>query len=131
MIRACAAVGGCSTASTLPWRWISCCRRAVCGLLMAASIGDEAVDLAVAEQPPAVLLHHLVSVAAAGADLRPRRTVLHHGPVRAHRGGIAGERDNDVGDEMDSARPIVAGPGADVTSEISDAGAAGRLAESG
>src|SRR5438874_6383713 len=29
MIRACAAVGGCNTASTLSRRWISCCRRAL------------------------------------------------------------------------------------------------------
>src|SRR5438876_8059576 len=37
MIRACAAVGGCITAKTLPWRWISCCSRAVCAELMMAS----------------------------------------------------------------------------------------------
>src|SRR5947208_13623194 len=33
MIRACAAVGGCNTASTLSRRWINCCRGAVCGLI--------------------------------------------------------------------------------------------------
>src|SRR5215208_4037986 len=106
MIRACAAVGGCNTASTLSRRWINCCRRAVCGLLMAGSVGDEPVDLAVAEQPRAVLLDHFVVIASARADLRSRWTVLHHGPVRAHGGGVAVQRDRDVGHEMDTARPV-------------------------
>src|SRR6266498_414073 len=132
MIRACAAVGGCSTASTLPWRWISCCRRAVGELLMAiASAGDETIDLAVAEQPAAVLFDHLVEVAAARADLRPFRTVLDHGPVGADLGPIAVKRDRDVSDQMDRTRPVVAGLRPDVARPPGDRGAAGALAEGG
>src|SRR5258708_2499663 len=88
MIRACAAVGGCNTASTLSRRWISCCRRAGFGVLM---------------DPPA---------ASAGC-------------------GFAVEGDNDIGDEMDAARALVAGPGADLAGQRGDRLAAGRLAESG
>src|SRR5258706_12190566 len=65
---------------------------------------EKAVDLAVAEQPLPVLLDHLVGVATARADLRPRRAVLHHGPVGAHCRPFAVERDYDVGDEVDAAR---------------------------
>src|ERR1700687_4696402 len=115
MIRACAAVGGCSTASTLSRRWISCCRRAVGELLMAiASAGDETIDLAVAEQPAAVLFDHLVEVAAARADLRPFRAVLYHRPVGADLGLFAVERDGDVGHQMDRTGPVVTGLHPDV-----------------
>src|SRR5882762_9316861 len=180
MIRACAAVGGCNTARTLSRRWISCCRRAVCGLLMAISplavipgspkgrgpesmntglwkmhsglaaarrpgmtnggarhslgpLGrDEAVDLAVAEHPAPALLYHLVVIGAAGADLRPGRAVLDDGPVRADIGGVlAVEGDHDIGHEVDPARAVVAGPGADVAGQRGDRLAAGRLAEGG
>src|ERR1700730_16752280 len=107
MIRACAAVGGWKTARTLSRRWISCCRRVACGLVMALSSGgDEAVDLAVAEQPAAVLLDHLVEISAT----RAVRAVLHHRPVGADLGLFAVERYRDVGDQMDRARPAVARP---------------------
>src|SRR5260221_9876061 len=135
MIRACAAVGGCKTANTLSRRWISCCRWAVCELLMAMSIGDEAVDLAVAEQPLATLLHHLVGIAAARADLRSPggvgRAVLHDRPVRAHRGGVAIQLNADVGDQMNRARPVFAGPGPNVTRQHSHPHTPGALRESG
>src|SRR5438067_2032236 len=49
--------------------------------------GDEAVDLAIAEQPAAALLDHLIVIGAAGADLRAFRAVLHDGPIRADIGG--------------------------------------------
>src|SRR3981189_1978329 len=133
MIRACAAVGGCNTASTLSRRWISCCRRAVGEPSMATASGrDEAVDLAVAEQPAPALLDHLVVIGAAGADLRPVRAVLDDGPVRADIGGVlAVEGDHDIGHEVDAARAVVAGPGADVAGQRGDRLATGRLAEGG
>src|SRR4051812_43862688 len=195
MILACAAVGGCNTASTLSRRWINCCRRAVCGLIgdpSAASMdaiyttlqprcgracprhprlclphgflktwmpgtnpgkgilvridprfhgddilaealgGDKAVDLAVAEQPAAALLDHLVVIGAAGADLRALRAVLHDGPVGTDiGGGVAVEGDHDIGHEMHAARALVAGPGADLAGQRGDRLAASRLAKGG
>src|SRR5690349_21280660 len=47
------------------------CRRRI------GSTGDESVDLAVAEAPMTILFRHLVGIAAARPDLRPRRAVLH------------------------------------------------------
>src|SRR5262249_56581265 len=97
--------------------------------------GDEAVDLAIAEQPFAVSLHQLVGIAAAGADLWDAwtviRAVLHDGPVRAHLRRIAVERDDDVGDEMDRARPVGARAGANIARQLRDPGTAGCLAEGG
>src|SRR5439155_12100235 len=136
MIRACAAVGGCNTASTLSWRWISCCRRVLGELLMEmTSAGDEAIDLAVAEQPTAVLFDHLVEIAAARTDLRPSSgvfwAVLHHRPIGAHLGLLAIERDRNVGHQMDRARPVRAGSRPDVARQPGDRGAAGAHAEGG
>src|SRR5437016_5614392 len=72
--------------------------------------GDKAVDLAVAEQPPAILLDHPVDIAAAGADRGatsfPWRAVLHHSPVRPHLGLLALEADHDVGGQMHRARAV-------------------------
>src|SRR5712691_12859739 len=100
-----------------------------------ASGGDEAVDLAIAEQPSSVLLCHLVGVGAARPDLWPFGAVLHHGPVRAHLGALAvwstGQRDGDIGHQMHRARPVVAGLGTDVARQTRDRGAAGRLAKGG
>src|SRR6476660_7220738 len=77
--------------------------------------GDEAIDLAIAEQPPAAELDHLVVIGAPRADLGALRAVLHDGPVRTNIGRrFAVERDHDIGDHMDAARPVVAAPGADI-----------------
>src|SRR5262249_33012582 len=133
MILACAAVGGCRTASTLSVRWISCCRRAVCGLLIATpSRGDEAVDLAVAEQPAAAELDHLVVIGAAGAGPWSRGVVLTTGPMRAPTGGgPAVEGNADVRHEREAARRAAAAPRTDVPGKAGDRFAPGRLAEGG
>src|SRR5260370_9383460 len=68
-------------------RWISCSARR--RPEAPGSGGDKAVDLAIAEQPSAVLLHHLVGVSAARPDLRAVGAVLHHGPVRPHPAALA------------------------------------------
>src|SRR6266849_1908748 len=100
-----------------------------------ASGGDEAVDLAIAEQPSSVLLCHLVGVGAARPDLWPFGAVLHHGPVRAHLGALAiwstGQHDGDIGHQMHRARPVVAGLGTDVARQARDPHATGRLAKGG
>src|ERR1043166_9767125 len=76
--------------------------------------GDKAIDLAIAEQPSAPGLDHPVVIGAAGADLGTLRAVLHDRPVRTNIGRrFAVERDHDIGDHMDAARPVVAAPGAD------------------
>src|SRR5688572_2962159 len=85
-----------------------------CAASSPTSIGDKAVDLAIAEPPDALLLDHAVGIAAAGADLRSLRAVLHHGPVGADLRLVAVQRDNDVGHQVDRARPVVAGAGSDV-----------------
>src|SRR4051794_30118427 len=109
-------------------------------MIAIVSAGDEAVDLAVLEQPALALLDHLVGVAAAGADLWPVRAVLHDGPIRAHLGPLefraAVEPDNDVGHEVDRAGTVVAGPllisiGADVARKLRDRSPSRRLAEGG
>src|SRR5438874_4187344 len=69
---------------------------------------DEAVDLAVAEQPLAALLDQFVAIAAARADLWPLRTVLRDGPVGAHPRARAVERDRDIGHQVNPARPLFA-----------------------
>src|SRR5438046_943237 len=94
--------------------------------------GDKAVDLAIAEQPATAQPDHLIVIGAARADLRPVRTVLHDGPVRADiGGGLAVEGDHDIGHEMNAARALVAGAGADIAGQSSDRLAPGRLAEGG
>src|ERR1700730_12702762 len=108
------------------WRWSHGAGR-LRGFV--ASAGDEAVDLAVAEQPAVVLFDHLVEIAAARADLGSVRAVLHDSPVGAHLGLFAVERDRDVGHQMDRTRPVVASARPDVARQPGDCGAAGALAK--
>src|SRR5580704_13351932 len=95
------------------------------------SRSDEAVDLAVAEQPLPANFDQFVLVCPAGADLWPGRAVLDNGPVGAHARARAVQRDRDVGHQMNSAGPLVARLRADVAGQLGDRRAAGRAAESG
>src|ERR1051326_8128504 len=96
---------------------------------VSASRRDEAVDLAVTEAPATLLLHHLVRIGAARADPRTIGAILHHGPVGAHPCPVAVERDHDVGDEVDAARPVRARLLANAAREGGDGDGPRRRAE--
>jgi hypothetical protein len=81
-------IGAYGSANRAPEEWIP----AFAGMMMAGRVmsrepsirtseRDEAVDLAIAEQPLAVLFDHLVAIGAARADFWPLGTVLHDRPV--------------------------------------------------
>src|SRR6516225_9267132 len=92
-------------------------------------VADEPVDLAIAEQPGSVQLHHVVGVAAGRTDLRPLLAVLHGDPVGEALRRRAVQLDDDVRDMMDRARPR---PGAtDPAHQRLDAVMTGALAERG
>src|SRR5215471_3243964 len=93
--------------------------------------GDEAVDLAVAEQPLPAFFDHLVEIGPAGADLRSLWAVLHDGPVGADARARAVERDRNVGHQMDCSGPLVSGPLPQAARQFGDYRTAGRSAESG
>src|ERR1019366_9698724 len=93
-------------------------------------LGDEAVDLPVAEQPSPALLHHVVRVAAGGADPGARFGVLRHHPVRAYGGAIAVQLNDNVGGQVHSARPRRTA-GAQAASMVGDPGTSRTLAKIG
>src|SRR5271166_1625087 len=66
--------------------------------------GDEAIYLAVVEQPAPVLLDHLVRVCTAGADDGAVRAVLDQRPVGGDLGAVARQFDHDIGYQVHAAR---------------------------
>src|SRR6266436_4674476 len=79
-------------------------RTKIADLLISTLGGDEAVDLAVAEQPLPVFFDQLIVIGAARAHLWTLRAVLHHGPVRPHTGARPVEVYRNIGYEMYCAR---------------------------
>src|SRR5271169_5930811 len=96
-----------------------------------SSRGDEAVDLAVAEEPGSVLFDQLVAIGSTRADLWPVWAILHDCPVGAHPRACAVERDRDVGHQMGCAGPLISRTFPQTAGQFGDCQAAGCPAESG
>src|SRR5215469_5567388 len=92
---------------------------------------DEAVDLAVAEQPLSVLFDQLVLIGSARADLWPLRAVLYDCPIRAHARARPVQRNRDVSHQMDPARPLISCPFPQTACQIGYGCATGCPAEGG